>query len=599
MPGDLGEEGGQPAAPAPSAGVWTRIKDHKIAQWTLAYAAAAYALLDGTKILSEAFDWPHQVLRIVTVLLIVGLPLVVTLAWFHGHRALKRVSGRELTIITVLLVVAGAVLWHFAHAPQEAVATAPTSAHLVGSTPAVPISSKSIAVLPFVDMSEKHDQEYFSDGLSEELIDHLTHIPDLKVIARTSSFAFKNKNEDMRSIASKLGVANLLEGSVRKAGGELRITVQLIRASDGVHLWSEIYDRKLADIFKVQDEISTTVAKALNLALKSTSNAGVQRPSRETTNTEAHNLFLQGNYYWWRGNRGDDAKAVDFLQQAVKRDPRYAAAWAKLARVYSWQGWAGELPHAEAEARGRDAVERALELDPNCAEAYYSRGNIYLQIVGDWTAAKPDYAKALALDPHGDIGEMAQNNILSLQATKDGQYGESIDGLRRRLDRSPLDTAAMALLAWFQQLNGQLVASAATSRRLLELNPAYDSGQAQYAITLLLMGKTGEALEAAKRESDGAYKLAALASVYWALGRRTESDAALGALERGFADRNQYQIAQVHAYRGEGDAAFKWLERTYQQQRGNLVDMRSDPMFAKLHGDPRWTPFLRKVNLIE
>jgi TolB-like protein len=448
-------------------------------------------------------------------------------------------------------------------------------------------------------MSEKHDQEYFSDGLSEELIDHLAHITDLKVIARTSSFAFKGKNEDMTSIAAKLRVANLLEGSVRKAGEELRITAQLIRASDGMHLWSEIYDRKLTDIFKVQDEISTTVANALNATLNGANDAGVQPSSKGTMNVEAYNLFLQGNYLYFRGNKGDNAKATEFLQQALKLDPRYAVAWARLARVYAYQGWVGELPGVEAEARARDAVQRALTIDPNCAEAYYARGTIFYEVVGDWTAAKSDFARVVALDPRGDIGERAQSNNLELKAATSGDYGELVDNQRRYLERSPLDTPTMAFLASYQQLNGQLAESAATSRKLLQLNPDYATGQAQYALTLLLMGKKSEALAAAQKESDDASKLIVLACVYWALGRHTESDSALGALQREFADRNAYGIAQVHAYRGELGAAFAWLDRAYQQLRASLLYVKSDPLFRKLHGDPRFDAVLRKVKLIE
>jgi TolB-like protein len=461
------------------------------------------------------------------------------------------------------------------------------------------VSDKSIAVLPFVDMSEKHDQEYFSDGLSEELIDHLAHIADLKVIARTSSFAFKGKNEDMRSIAATLGVANLLEGSVRKSGSTLRITAQLIRATDGVHLWSEIYDRKLNDIFKVQDEISTTVAKALNIALSTTPTGGGRTVSNGTTNLEAYNLMLQGIYFYFRGNRGDNAKAVEFLKQALNLDSRYALAWARLARVYSWQGYLGELTAAEAGARGRDAVQRALAIDPNCAEAYYARANIVREVVGDLTAAKSDYGRAVALDPHGEIGERAQMNILFLKALVDGENAKIVDGLRRILERSPLDTATMSDLAWAQQFEGQLAESAATSRKLLALNPAYATAQAQYGLTLLLMGKNAEALEAATKEPDEASKLEVLAAVYWALGRPAESDSALGALERGFATRNAYEIAAAHAYRGEADAAFAWLNRAYQQNMGSLGKVKFDSFFRKLHNDPRFDAVLRKANLLE
>ena len=465
------------------------------------------------------------------------------------------------------------------------------------SAPTATISENSIAVLPFVDMSEKHDQEYFSDGLSEELIDHLAHIPDLKVIARTSSFAFKGKNEDMRSIATKLGVANLLEGSVRKAGGELRITVQLIRASDGVHLWSETYDRKLADIFKVQDEISTTVAKALNATLNGANATGVQPASKGTTNVDAYNLFLQGTYFFFRGNSGDDAKAAEYLRKALDLDSQYATAWARLARVYAYSGLAGELSSVDAEARARDAVQRALAIDPNCAEAYYASGNISRQVAGDWAAAKTAYEKAVVLDPHGEMGERARGIILLLKAIVSGNYNDYIDTVHRTLERSPLDTDRMFELALYQQFNGQLAESAATYRKLLELNPAYATGQAQYGIILLLMGKKPEALAVAQQESDEASKFIALASVYWAMGRQADSDSALASLERGYAHANAYGIAQVHAYRGEPDAAFAWLERADQHVRGSLEDVKFDPMFRNLHSDPRWTAFLRKMNL--
>ncbi len=592
-----------PAFPAPSANVWARIKDHKIAQWTLAYAAAAYALLDGTKIVSDAFDWPHQVLRVVTVLLIVGLPVVVTLAWYHGHRALRRVSGSELTIISLLLVAAAAVLWHFARAPQGSVppqvAGTAATVHPVAAAPAVPISDKSIAVLPFVDMSEKHDQEYFSDGLSEELIDHLAHNPDLKVIARTSSFAFKGKNEDMTSIAAKLRVANLLEGSVRKAGGELRITAQLIRASDGVHRWSESYDRKLTDIFKVQDEISTTVAKALNVALSATTANDARPASNEATNIAAYNLALQGNYFYYRGQKGDYVKAIERFEQALKVDPRYAVAWARLARVYARQGYWGDLDPITAETKGREAANRALSIDPEFAGAYYARGNVLRQVVGDWKAAKSDYERAVALDPNGEVGHRAEGTMLLLKGAMSGQVGDYIDWLHRETDRNPLDTDVLGDLAWYQQTVGNLDASVADFRKLLELNPTYATAQAMYAVALLIQGKKSEALAAAGMESDDAFRYAALSCIYWSMDRRAESDSVLVELERGFSDRDQYLIASVHAYRGEADDAFRWLDRAYQKNKGSLEDIRVDPLIRNLHSDPRFDAFLRRVKLVE
>jgi tetratricopeptide (TPR) repeat protein len=393
-------------------------------------------------------------------------------------------------------------------------------------------------------------------------------------------------------------VANLLEGSVRKAGGELRITAQLIRASDGVHLWSETYDRRLTDIFKVQDEISTTVAVELNAALNTIPAAGVHSGSNGTANIEAYNLLLRGKYFYDRGDKDDNAKAVDFYRQALKLDPHYALAWAMLAKVYTWQAYSGELAAAEGEAESRDAVQRALAIDPNCAEAYYARGNIF-RIAGDWTAATSDYERAAALDPHGEVGDGAQANILILKGAMSGRYDDIMDWDRRYLERNPLAMEPLIDLAEYQQFAGRLEDSAINYRKLLELDPAYAQAQAQYAVTLLLMGKNTEALAAAEKESDDASKLAVLACIHWAMGRRAESDSALNALERGFADRNEYLIAAAHAYRGEADAAFTWLDHAYQHEKGSLEDLRVDPLFRRLHGDPRFDAFLRNLKLMK
>ena len=493
--------------------------------------------------------------------------------------------------VTALAYFVAPKLWLAKHPPAEQATTA--------ATPAAAISDKSIAVLPFVDMSEKHDQEYFSDGLAEELIDHLAHITDLKVVARTSSFAFKGKNEDMRTIATKLGVANLLEGSVRKSGGTLRITAQLIRASDGVHRWSETYDRKLNDIFKVQDEISTTVVRALNAALNPTPAVGVQPMSAGTTNVAAYNLVLEGNYYYERNSPGDEAKAVEYFQQALKLDPRYALPWAKLARIYAWQGAIGEITANDAMDKVRNAVARALVLDPNCALAYYSRGNAHYFVAGDWIAAQSDFEKAAALDPHGELGDYALGNLLSLQAARTGRFETYINLSNRMLLRNPLDTTTLWDLAWWQEMAGHLNDAVATSRRLLNLNPTYETARAQYGLTLLLMGRYSEALATAKAESDEASRLHALACIEWAMGQRANSDSALGALEGSFADRNPYLIAAAHAFRGEVDVTFAWLERTYQHRRGSLYPLKLDPLFRSVRGDPRFNALLRKAKLTE
>ena len=299
------------------------------------------------------------------------------------------------------------------------------------------IPEKSIAVLPFVDMSEKKDQEYFSDGLSEELIDHLAHSADLKVIARTSSFQFKGKNEDVRTIAGKLGVANLLEGSVRTSGHAVRITAQLIRASDGTHLWSQSYDRQMSDIFKVQDEIAGTVVEAL----KATLTGGTSDSAGRERNIEAYNLLLKGNFFYERSHPGDYDRAIEQYKHALQLDPNYALAWAKLARVYIWQGNTPELSVSDAESKARDALQRALSIDPNLAVAHRWLGRIYLNFRWDWTAAKSEFERAIALDPNGPEGGYAHDDLLIMTALITGRFEDVIRHESQNLARNPLDTA--------------------------------------------------------------------------------------------------------------------------------------------------------------
>jgi TolB-like protein len=294
-------------------------------------------------------------------------PPLPTLSATTSSRDVSRASWRSHPAVLLVLAVAILAGGYFAverfvlskRAPEPE----PTSASTVQPIALKPstIPEKSIAVLPFVDMSEKKDQEYFSDGLSEELIDHLARSPDLKVIARTSSFQFKGKNEDVRTIAGKLGVANLLEGSVRTSGHAVRITAQLIRASDGTHLWSQSYDRQMSDIFTVQDEIAGTVVEALQATLTS----GTADSAVKERNLEAYNLLLKGNFFYERSHPGDYEQAIEQYKHALELDPNYALAWARLARVYIWQGYSSSTPTAETESKARDALQRALSIDPN------------------------------------------------------------------------------------------------------------------------------------------------------------------------------------------------------------------------------------------
>jgi TolB-like protein len=505
-------------------------------------------------------------------------------------------TGRRLdrAIIVVLVLALGYfVADKFWLAKREALkenaAATPTPAPLVPVAIAVP--EKSIAVLPFVDMSEKRDQEYFSDGLTEELIDRLSHSPELKVIARTSSFSFKGRNEDVRAIASKLGVANLLEGSVRKAGNELRITVQLIRAEDGTHLWSHTYDRNLADIFKVQDEIAGTVAQALNVALKS----GIP-DERDQRNLDAHNLLLQGNFFLSRRTKQDAEKAVDLYKQAISLDPNYALALERLASANMFQAGSGWISITEGNAKAREELERAVKLEPNLAIAHASLGFLHEFFDWNWRASQTEYKRALELDPNDGL---AKTHLARIDALKSGRFDGAIAAFHQHLLRDPLDTTALWRFALLLFCSDRLNEAEAAWRKLEELNGNYAGGHAYWAIALVLMGRNTEALTTVEREPDEAWRLSASPAVYWSLGRQAESDAALEKLKEKYAAGSAYQIAEMHAYRGEVESAFEWLARAYRQRDGGMQYLRIDPMLGNLHGDSRYKELLAKMKLAD
>ena len=495
-----------------------------------------------------------------------------------------------------VVLAAGAIGYALTGLPSSQSGSSPAAAasslapaHATATSSA---GDKSIAVLPFVDMSEKRDQEYFSDGLTEELIDQLSRNRELRVIARTSSFQFKGRNEDVRVIAQKLGVAYVLEGSVRKSGGSLRITSQLIRASDGSHVWSQTYERSFSDIFKVQDEISATVSQALNVTL----NPGSAHWQSHRTDTEAYNQLLQGNYLADHNTREDSAKAIVFYQAAIRLDPNYALAWAKLANASMHQASIGWVSIPEGIARARDALRRALDIDPDLAYGHRVRGNLLEEFDWNWAQAESEYQRALALDPNDLHVRIA---LADLKAIRSGEFGERIEYSRQALARDPLDTHERWSVGWALLGAGRFQESEATLRNLVELNPAFAGGPSFLGLSLLLLNRHSEALAAVNKESDETFRLSSSPAVYWALGRRAESNAALGELERKYAASSAYNIAEMYAYRGQSDAAFGWLERAYRQRDPGMEMVKIDPLLRNLHADSRFQTVLARMNLAD
>ena len=451
------------------------------------------------------------------------------------------------------------------------------------------IPEKSVAVLPFIDMSEKKDQEYFSDGLSEELIDLLAQVQDLRVPARTSSFAFKGKAADVPSIAKKLRVAQLLEGSVRKAGNTLRVTVQLIRADDGYLLWSRTYDRDIKDIFKVQDEIAAAVVEVLKAKLAPEQAVAGYRSS----STEAYNQYLLGKRFHSRGNVDGWRRAIDAFHKAIALDPDYAAAYANLA--LSEYVLADSTGDAAGQRQAMADAERAVTLAPQEADGYASRGVLRMTFLWDWNGAEADLEKALALDPASD---KVQGNYATL-LERLGRLPEAIVVGRRATEIDPLSAIAWSNLGLYLTFHRDYPAADEVLRRCLEINPESSFGGHHVAILRLLEGNAAEALATARKIGIEFFRLTDVAMAEHSLGHAKESQQALDELVAKHAPDGAYQVAEALAWRGEKDKAFAWLERAYQQRDGGLSEVKVDQLLGRLHGDPRFKAVLKKMNLPE
>ena len=485
-------------------------------------------------------------------------------------------------IAAIVVYLAMDKLWLAKHIAAVAPATAPAA-------PAV-ISEKSVAVLPFLDMSEKKDQEYFSDGLSEELIDLLTKVPGLRVPARTSSFYFKGKSEDIPTIAKRLLVAHVLEGSVRKSGNRLRVTAQLIRADTGYHLWSETYDRKFDDIFKVQDEIASAVVKALKLSLLENESKRVA----PTSNSEAYSLYMQSHAFLLRGTAGDGAKAGEYLQQAIRLDPAFAPAYARLTQVRTFQYESGALPFEQARDAARAAAQRALELDPTLAAAHLAMARVHAWFNWDWNAVGAEIERARQLDP-GDADAVRWAGIHALTL---GQFNEAIGLFQQAVDLDPLNAANHAMLCGAATSAGRLALAELACRKAIELAPPDGFGsRGGLAVIMLASGQPAAALTISEHRDDEDDRDWGKALAYFALGRKADSDAALADLEKRFAKNDAYAIAEIHAYRGEGDQALDWLNRAYLLHAHELVSIKGDWLLIKLRSSARFKALLLKMNL--
>ena len=466
-------------------------------------------------------------------------------------------------------------------------------------------SVPSIGVLPFLNMSRDEENEYFADGLAEELLNVLSKIRGLRVASRTSAFSFKGTKVDIPTVAQKLNVASVLEGSVRKAGKRVRVTAQLIQVATDSHLWSETYDRELEDIFAVQDEIAQSVVKELRAALlgekpDASASAAVKAEIQAAAkgrgeNAEAYRLYLQGRFFEDRSTREGMAKGIEYYRQAVELDPEYALAWAGLSRSYAWQAGSSWLPISEGFAKAREAADRALHFEPDRAESQLAMGWICMYHDWDWKAADAFLRRAVALAP----GNAVALRDTAFLAGSLGRLDEAVALLRRAAVLDPLSAHVHRSLGRWCYCAGLFEEAAAALKKTLELNPQGSRTHTDLGCVWMAQGRVDEALDEFGREEHLAFRLLGLAVAHHARGETAQADAAIRELSEKDPEGSAYQIAVGHAYCGATELAFGWLERAYVQRDPGLCIMKSDPLLHKLHGDPRWRPFLVKMGLAD
>jgi TolB-like protein/DNA-binding winged helix-turn-helix (wHTH) protein/Flp pilus assembly protein TadD len=474
----------------------------------------------------------------------------------------------------VILVVAGYISWrHFRSTPLP--------------------RKIMLAVLPFQNLTGDSNKEYLADGLTEETISQLGRLnpEQLGVIARTSVMGYKHKDERLDQIGRDLSVQYVLENSLRESGDHIRLTAQLIQVKDQTHLWSQDYDYPAKDILNVEDDVAKAVAREIRVRL--TSKQQAESAQSQPVNPEAFDAYLQGYYYFERDTDKDTGMAAKYYERATQLDPSYALAWVGLSRARNRQVNKGLIPAEEGHRLAREAVVRALALNPNLAQAHTQMGRIKQQVDFDWAGAHASFQRAVALDP----GSPEVVRMAAFSAAILGRFDDALQLDRRAVDLDPLNADSWENLAENEFLMGRLDEASADFEKALELNPDVVAAHMDLSQIYVMQGRPQDALSEIEFVRYPLLRASLFAMAYYALGRKKESDAALSEfVTKNHAD-GAYQIAEVYAFRNQSDEAFEWLDRAYAQRDGGLIETKVDPLFKSLHSDPRFAAFLKKLNL--
>ncbi len=595
--------------------LFEELKRRNVVKVAALYVIAAWLILQVADVLSSLLPVPEWIGSVVFIFLALGFPLVMIFSWVYEltPEGLKRErevdrsqsvtheTGRKINIlIIVMLALAIGIVVVDRLMPRQGpvgeTAVVEKTAGPATASPSelagvkfAPAPDRSIAVLPFADMSPDKDQEYLSDGLSEELLNLLAKVPELRVASRTSAFSFKGKDVKIADVAAELNVGHVLEGSVRKAGNKVRITAQLIDASHDVHLWSETWDRTLDDVFAIQDEIAANVVEELKVALLGAA------PSVEETDPEAYNLYLQARHLQRQGSGPSMLKSLDMLEQVLAMDPGYAPAWVEMSTAYTNLAGSNVITRDEGYTKAREAAEKAIAIDPDNGRAYSTLAWNYDNYASDYPTAARYYEKALALAPNDD---KVLNGVATFLQTL-GRYEEAIAIYTRLTERDPVNATPYNNLGVAYINTHDFAAATAAFDKALALSPDMLLARIYRGYMFYVNGDTEGYLQAFGRLSDDTgvevFRLLSHAIVYPGMGREAEGAAALVRAEQEFGDSWAYVIATIYARQSRPDEAFEWLERAYAVDgAASMSGAETDIQLESLHDDPRWRLLMKK-----
>jgi len=592
---------------------FSELKRRNVYKVAVAYAVVGWLVIQVASIVLPTFHAPEWTLQVIIAVVVIGFPAALVCSWafeitpegivreseVERGKSTTRTTGRKIVAITVVFAIIAAGLLAFqllrpnAHVAVEGGAPAtPKAEGLAGDRPSIP--EKSIAVLPFDSLSEDKSNAYFAEGIQDEVITRLAKVADLKVISRTSTQRFKTAPSDLRDIARKLGVTNILEGSVQKANDQVRVNVQLINALTDAHLWAEIYDRKLTDIFAVESDIAKTIAGTLQAKLTGSEKDAMSK--EPTANPEAYELYLKGRFFWNKRTSIDLPKSVEFYNQAIAKDPNYALAYAGLAECYVLYPDYGVGAPAESYAKAKEMAMKAISLEPTLASPHAALGVIYTNFDRDYFKAIAEFDRAIELDPNYATAYQWKNTALVIL----GEFDRAIAGSKKAISLDPLSLIVNADLAFNYIYAHRFDEAVAQSRKTLEIDPNFHVVRGYLGFALQFKGQLAEALpeyRAAAAATDEPFSWGLLGQACGRAGLRDEAEQILARLESESRRRfvTGWSIAVIRLALGDKDGALAALEAGLEQHASEVLPLKYDPLFDELHGDLRFEALVQKI----